>query len=174
MLTLAAFAVHTVLGCCWHHEHRTSDGGCQHPGDHASIECGEQAVRVSTPALHRGTCHDHAHAVHPPPSGQDLPLRDGAPVDETHAIDFAAACSCAASDEHSHQCDGTHCTYVRSDDASMPPAATQPLNWLAEWGNRQGQAVEAGPQAGNRGVLPAAVPFYAAAQACAVLQIWQI
>ena len=50
LLMLSSFAVHTVLGCCWHHAHAE-------PIAELSSN-GEQSV---SPQLHLGCCHHHHH-----------------------------------------------------------------------------------------------------------------
>ncbi|WP_345685259.1 hypothetical protein [Novipirellula caenicola] len=118
LLTLIAFAVHAVLGCCWHHSHPLGNACCvEHVESIASAkhcvdaDLGHRhtaAVRCN----HAGHSHSHSHAnshAHAAPDASQNPVTAelaASDVAEVALTDADSPCG------HSHQCDEAHCHFV--------------------------------------------------------------
>src|SRR5688500_6050580 len=87
-LTAATFAVHMVLGCCWHHGHPCPHEVCSHS---------EAAEHTEHGHSHEGASHQHHHKpVAACEHGHDAP-RDGEPVQ--------------------HECEEGSCVFVAPEEA---------------------------------------------------------
>ena len=71
LLMLSSFAVHTVLGCCWHHDHRE-------PADLVASKSGEP-IREH---IHRGCPGHHHHAPAERTADEDAPAPSECPVSD--------------------------------------------------------------------------------------------
>jgi hypothetical protein len=62
LLTAAAFAIHMVIGCCWHHDHGACEHGvCEHEAGHELAESadGGHDLGFSEGHAHHHHCPDH-------------------------------------------------------------------------------------------------------------------
>lgn len=92
-LTLIAFTVHAVLGCCWHHSHAIG-----------SECCGEQIAAETEDADHHNGCCCH--------SPEESPIKDSIGDGGSDAEFLVESVCCEESHGHSHHCKEAHCSFV--------------------------------------------------------------
>jgi hypothetical protein len=106
-LTIAAFTMHMVLGCCAHHYHRVSVESCEASSEsgHGSPIDASDAEHHTIVHVHRGGCCTHQHAA------------------ETHeAKPFNVPADAPCDDVH--DCKEPRCTFVASSSQSFASIAS--------------------------------------------------
>ncbi len=155
-LTLIAFTVHAVLGCCWHHSHAVAEQGCHHLHQRAGLD-----ESVGCCADGSGECHDdQGH------SGET----SQAAVPPSIVVCSVASGPC----EHaSHQCDEASCSYVPRDISSHDGFLSIPVRHLMPEDGMLCLSTGNGIRLDGAETAIAA-PLVSSQQRCAILQSWQI
>ncbi len=157
-LTLIAFTVHAVLGCCLHHSHAIGAECC---GEHVATE--------------HELSHDHeGHCCHSHVSSAFTGKAVAESVETLPAID---AICCEYSHKHSQQCQEASCSFA--------PTTVKPIDVtfdLVVWGTLFNGVngtllVKLHPGGSDARLLDARLHngvFDSSAYHCALLQSWQI
>ncbi|TWU18165.1 hypothetical protein [Allorhodopirellula heiligendammensis] len=170
-LTLIAFTVHAVLGCCWHHSHAVAEQGCHHLHQRAGLD-----ESVGCCADGSGECHDSA-ARHTATASHECHDDQGHSGETSQAAmpPSIVVCSVASGPcEHSsHQCDEASCSYVPRDISSHDGFLSIPVRHLMPEDGML--CLSTGNGIRLDGAETAfAPPLVSSQQRCAILQSWQI
>lgn len=153
-LTLIAFAVHAVLGCCTHHSHAHGSECCEHISTHQSD-------------LHAGceTPHEHDGCSH---------KQDCAEISTSGGVvqNLAAYCYDLPG-EHAHSCNEARCAYV------IPSTMAIDFNvdvfvCVIDFAGSAKSLLSPSVRTNLRMCWAGQLWHFSSAQLCADLQSWQI
>ena len=153
-LTLIAFTVHAVLGCCAHHSHAQGGECCEHVSAH---RCDSHGAYEAEHALDDCT-HEH--------ECPEVPASGG-------VVQNPAACGCDLPCDHSHSCNETRCAYV------IPSTTTVDFDadvffCVLDLASSNKSILGPSVCTNLRTCWPAHLWHSSSAQLCADLQSWQI
>ncbi len=159
--TLFAFAVHAVLGCCWHHTHAHS--APKETGSVAvSTNGSDDNVRIHSSLARSAQSHSIRTCCHHSSTGGEAKMRA--------AVHAQAASQSLDAEGHSGSCDETRCHFLSAESKTelmlgIPPAFVTRL----EEETRSTAETTFGPSS-----HPTSLPKFSAASRCALYQSWQI
>ena len=152
-LTLIAFTVHAVLGCCAHHSHAQGSDCCKHV------------------ALHQSDSHGDCESEHEHDGCTEKQVCSEV-LSSGEVVESFADCGCALPCDHSHACNETRCAYLISSTATDDFDADV---FFCELDLAVSTKSLLGTVCANlRTCWPTHVWHSSSAQLCADLQSWQI
>lgn len=160
LLTLFAFAVHAVLGCCAHHSHVTGGGCCQHVLAHpcdSHCDCDADHDHAHEGCQHQHDCSD---------SSGDL-------ASESSIVSHGATCCCDLPGDHSHSCNEARCAYVVSSLVTVDFGDSGVVGYL-DFASSIGCLVSPRVCTDLPSCWPVQRGHSSSAHLCADLQSWQI